>query len=296
MSEDRFIELKSGVNLCYRDQGSSNGDPILMVIGLGFQLIHWPSELIDTLCENGYRVITFDNRDSGRSSRIDGPEPSLWQKLIAKAPEGSYDLGDMAGDAVQLLDHLGIDRAHVAGMSMGGMIAQVFTARYPERVKSLTSIFSTTGARKVGQPTHRMMLHFATLKSKTRDDYIKWNLQTLRLVGGPGYPSDPAANRELVGQAWDRGAPDLYRAMSRQIGAIFKSGDRTREVKTIRTPTLVIHGDRDPLVTPSGGEATAKAIPNARHVVVPEMGHEISPALVPELAGLILDHTRQHSV
>lgn len=295
MSEDKFVVLKNGVNLCYRDYGKSSGDPILLVIGLGFQLIHWPGELIDTLCQNGHRVITFDNRDSGRSSRIDGPEPSLWQKLTGKAPRGAYGLDDMAEDAMQLLDHLDLDRAHVAGMSMGGMIAQVIAARYPERVKSLTSIFSTTGARKVGQPVPRLMLHFARPTEKSRDAYVEWNLKTIKLVGGPGFPSDPGMNRELFGQAWDRGAPDLVHAMSRQVGAIFKSGDRTDEVKTIQAPSLVIHGDRDPLVTPSGGEATAKAIPNAQHVVIPEMGHEISPALVPKLAELMLGHTRQHS-
>ena len=292
MSDDAFVELSNGVNLCYRDYGDRNGDPIVMVIGLGFQLIHWPAQLIDTLCQNGHRVITFDNRDSGRSSRMDTPRPSLWQKLVGKAPKGAYDLGDMAGDAVQLLDHLGIDRAHVAGMSMGGMIAQVIAARYPQRVKSLTSIFSTTGSRKAGQPVPRLMLHFARSTDRNREAYIDWNLKTVDLVAGPGFPTDRRASREMFAQAWERGAPDLLHALSRQVGAIFKSGDRTAEVRSIAAPTLVIHGDSDPLVTPSGGEATAAAIPHAHHVVIPGMGHELAPTLVPQLADLMLAHTR----
>ncbi|MHB0777597.1 alpha/beta fold hydrolase [Halomonas sp. WWR20] len=292
MSEDRFMELPSGIRLCYRDEGE--GDPIVLIIGLGYQLIHWPEALIAALRESGRRVIRFDNRDSGRSSRIGGPEPSFWQKLRGKAPEGGYDLGDMATDTAGLMDHLGIDRAHVAGMSMGGMIGQVLAARHPKRIKSLTSIFSTTGARNVGQPSLRVMLQFAKSAPKTREEYIERNLQMLGLIGGPGFPSDPAVNREIFGMAWDRGAPDLHHATSRQIGAIYGSGDRTAEVKTISAPTLVIHGDSDPLVKPSGGEATAQAIPGARHVVVPGMGHEISPALSPHLAELILEHTQGH--
>ncbi|CUH38896.1 3-oxoadipate enol-lactonase 2 [Jannaschia seosinensis] len=240
-------------------------------------------------------MITFDNRDSGRSSRIDGPTPTVWQKLRGQAPQGAYDLGDMAEDAVALLDHLRIKRAHVVGMSMGGMIGQVVAARYPERTRTLTSIFSTTGARKFGQPSFWAMVQFAKPPATTRNAYVARNLQMLGLIGGAGFPSDREANRALFARAWDRGAPDLHMAMSRQIGAIYASGDRTAEVATIRVPTLVIHGDRDPLVAPSGGEATAKAIRGARHVSVPGMGHEISPSLAPHLADLILGHVGDRS-
>ena len=283
--EERFAELPGGMRLCFTDEGE--GPPILLVIGLSFQLVHWPRALIDGLVAGGNRVIAFDNRDSGRSSYTDGPIPTLRRMLTRKAAPGSYDLGDMAGDAFGLLDALGIERAHVVGMSMGGMIGQVMAASRPERVLSLTSIFSTTGARKVGQPGLRMMLELSRRPSRDREAFIARRMRMSQLLGGRGFPADKAESEAIFARAWDRAGAKQQAGAGRQIGAIMASGDRTAALAGVRAPTLVIHGDRDPLVHPSGGEATARAIPGARHETVHGMGHEISTAVAPRLVGLI---------
>lgn len=287
---EQFAELPSGIRLCYTDEGE--GTPILLVIGLGFQLIHWPRALIDALVGQGYRVIAFDNRDSGRSTYMRGRLPTLWQKLTRKAPKGAYDLGDMASDAAALLDHLSIARAHLVGMSMGGMIAQSMAARYPDRVSSLTSIFSTTGARKVGQPGLRMVLELSRKPAMDRDTFVARRMQVSRILGGPGFPPDPSEARETFALSFERGGVAQHAGAGRQIGAIIASGDRTAELAGISAPTLVIHGDRDPLVHPSGGAATARAIRGARHQTIEGMGHEITTALCPRLTDLIANHIK----
>jgi len=199
----------------------------------------------------------------------------------------------MAQDSVALLDHLGIERAHVVGMSMGGMIAQTMAARTPNRVASLTSIFSTTGARSVGQPGLRMMLELSRKPAMTRDAFVARRMVLSRFIGGRGFPNDAEEAREIFGRSFDRGGLAQHAGTGRQIGAIIASGDRTAELSGITAPTLVIHGDRDPLVHPSGGLATAKAIPGAQHRTIKGMGHEITTALSPQLAALIADHIQR---
>lgn len=288
MNQDKFAKLPSGIELCYREAGQ--GKPLLMIMGLSFQLIHWPTDLIHALTAAGYRVITFDNRDAGRSSRMEGRAPTLTEKLKRQAPEGSYSLSDMAQDAFGLLDHLGIERAHVLGMSLGGMIAQVMAAEHGERVLSLTSIFSTTGAAKVGQPGLRMMYQFTKKPPRTREAFIERSLQTASIIQGRSYRAGTAERTSLFGSAWERGGTDPHKGVARQMNAIFASGDRTASLSRITAPTLVIHGDRDPLVHSSGGRATAKAIPGAQHIEIKGMGHELPPSLVPVLAPKILEH------
>ena len=297
MVEEQFAVLPNGISLCYRDLPATGGggaqtDPILMTIGLSFQLIHWPEPLLDTLRVGGHRVIVFDNRDSGKSTFPDGPIPGLLQRLKREAPDGAYDLSDMAEDSILLLDHLQIARAHVVGMSMGGMIAQVMAARNPDRVSSLTSIFSSTGARKTGQPGLRMTLQLSRKPAKMREDFIERAVQTNGIIGGSGYAHEPQDLRATFGTAWDRAGRKMHAGVGRQLGAIFASGDRTKELAGIKAPTLVLHGDRDPLVAPSGGTATAKAIPGARHVTMDGMGHDIPASLAPRLSELILEHVR----
>ncbi|RLQ86831.1 alpha/beta fold hydrolase [Notoacmeibacter ruber] len=287
---DEFAKLPNGIDICYRDEGS--GEPIVLIIGLSFQLIHWPRELISALIAGGHRVITFDNRDSGRSSYVTGRGPNLREMIFRKAPKDAYTLDDMSDDMLALMDHMGIDRAHFVGMSLGGMIAQVTAVKAPERVLSLTSIFSTTGARRVGQPSFRVAWQMSKKAARDRDTFIEHRVTMSDLIGGKGFPAEPAARRKLISDAWERGGPTQYRGTARQLAAIFASGDRTRELKTIDAPTLVIHGDRDSLVHPSGGRATAAAIPNARHVTIEGMGHELPPAVAPRLAELILSHVK----
>ena len=290
-SADRFVTLASGLRLCYRMDGPDDGEPVVLVSGLGLDLAAWPSDLVDGLSAAGYRVIRLDNRDAGRSGRMDTPVPSLLDQALARPTPGAYRIEDMADDVVGLLDHLKVDRAHVAGMSLGGMIAQTAAARYPDRVLTLTSLISTTGARKVGAAALSTKIRFAARPPKTRAAFIRARVEMMRHLSGRANPADPAVEAELAGGAWDRGAyPDGGRARARQLGAINASQDRTRDLAGIRVPTLVIHGDRDPIVHPSGGMATAAAIPGSRHVTIPGMGHYFHAGAVPELVRLITGH------
>ena len=294
-TQDRFCKLPSGISLCYRTHGDSNGVPLLLVAGLGQQLISWPATLVDALTNNGFFVITFDNRDVGRSDRIHERPPGMLQQLLRRPGEG-YNLGDMAADTAGLLNGLGVDAAHLVGMSMGGMIAQTVAARYPQHTLSLTSIFSTTGAPKVGQPTMGSMLRLVKPPARNRRQSIARFTAMVRHIGPTAYDVTDAELRDYAGQAWDRGlGPRDASGVGRQIGAIMRSGDRTEEVRKIKAPTLVIHGHRDPLVHPSGGKATARAIRNAKLITLHGMGHYLPEGVLPELADLISGHAQRNT-
>jgi pimeloyl-ACP methyl ester carboxylesterase len=289
---EHLVDLPSGIRLCYRDQG--DGDPILLVAGLGQDLTAWPEPLVGGLLDRGFRVVRHDNRDVGRSSRVDAPPPTTWRQLLARPRPDAYTLQDMADDAVALLDHLRIDRAHLVGMSMGGMIAQTVAASRPHRVRSLTSVFSTTGRARVGQPAWSTKLRLVKPPARTREEFVRRHLDITAHLAGRGYPLDDAAETAYAEGAWDRGAHSGAGApVARQIQAIQASGDRTEQVRRISAPTLVVHGDRDLIVHPSGGRATAAAIPGARHVTVPGMGHHLAPGLLDRLVDLITEHTRE---
>ncbi|MDN3481216.1 alpha/beta fold hydrolase [Arthrobacter sp. APC 3897] len=289
--EDRFVTLGSGVRLCYRLDGPDDGEPVVLVAGLGMDLLSWNAAFVNGLAAAGYRVIRLDNRDAGRSSRMTNPVPSLLQLALAQPVPGAYRIEDMAEDVVGLLDHLQVDRAHVAGMSMGGMIAQSVAAHYPDRVLTLTSIISTTGARKTGAAALSTKRRFAARPPRTREEFIKDRVGMMRHLSGRVHPADPAEEARAGGLAWDRGVyPDNGTARSRHLGAINASADRTADLAGIKAPTLVIHGDRDPIVHPSGGAATAAAISGSRLVTVPGMGHYFHPAVVPELLRLMTGH------
>ncbi|MCC3264834.1 alpha/beta fold hydrolase [Arthrobacter gengyunqii] len=289
--EDRFVDLESGVRLCYRVDGPDDGEPVVLLAGLGLDLMSWPAAFVDGLTAAGYRVIRPDNRDAGRSTRMNTPVPSLLHQALARPVPGAYRVEDMADDVVGLLDHLQVDRAHMAGMSMGGMIAQSVAAHYPDRVLTLTSIISTTGARKIGAAALSTKRRFAARPPRTRDEFIKARVGMMRHLSGRVNPADPAEEAKIGGQAWDRGIyPDRGTARARQLGAVNASADRTGDIAKIKAPTLVIHGDRDPIVHPSGGAATAAAIAGSRLVTVPGMGHYFHPAVVPELLRLVTGH------
>ncbi|WP_175850930.1 alpha/beta fold hydrolase [Burkholderia cepacia] len=294
--QDAFCDLPGGVRLCYRTYGPDDGEPLLLIAGMTLQLTFWPPALIGALIQCGYRVIVFDNRDVGRSSRIARPGPSVLRQFLRVPVKDGYDLEDMAQDTIGLLDSLKVARAHVVGMSMGGMIGQVLAARHPQRVLSLTSIISTTGARNVGQPAMSSMLMLTAPPPRTREAAVEQYSRIMAHIGTQTYPADDAARRAYAAQAWDRGqqARD-HESTTRQIGAIIKSGDRTEEIRRIRAPTLVVHGDRDLLVAPSGGVATAAAIPGADMVTVRGMGHDIPDGVVPLLTSLIDGHIRHRA-
>lgn len=282
-STDRFAELSNGLRICYRTDGDPAGEPVVLVAGLGQQLTVWPSELVEALVGRGYLVVRLDNRDVGRSSRIKQPVPGTLRMMLARPRPGAYTLGDMAGDVVALLDRLGLERVHLVGQSMGGMIAQTVAASAPERVLSLTSIYSTTGEAKVGQPSLRTKLMLMRRAARNVEEAVAGHLGMTRHLAGRGFPIDEDIERAYATEAWERAGGANGAGTARQIQAIQASGDRTAEVATIAVPTLVVNGDRDPIVHPTGGLATARAIPGARHVIVRGMGHHVAPTLVPRL-------------
>ena len=275
----------NGIELCYEDLGDPGGEPLILIMGLATQMIHWDEGFCALLGERGYRVIRFDNRDIGRSTKIDSSPPPGVTKMMLGVGPSAYLLRDRADDTVGLLDHLGIDRAHVAGASMGGMIAQQLAIDHADRVSSLCSIMSTTGNRRLRFPRWRAFGALMAKPPSSREGYVEQAVKTFKVIGSPGYPMDEPHFREIVGHAYDRCFHPP--GVARQLHAINCSGDRTRALRRLDVPALVIHGGDDPLVRLSGGRATARAIPNARLRVIDGMGHDLPRQLHGELAELI---------
>ena len=288
---DQFVQLPSGTKICFRDAGSTTDPAILLIAGLGEDQTFWGDSFVPSLVSRGYRVITMDNRDVGQSSFATTPPPSIWRQALARPRKDGYTLADMAQDGIGVLDHLGIDRVHLVGRSMGGMIAQMIAATVPDRVVSLTSIYSTTGSTKVGQPAKSTIRKLVLAPAaKTRTDAVRNHLRITQHIAGTAYPMDEADEAVIAGRGWDRCAGDQAAGVARQIQAIQLSGDRTAQLRTIKAPTLVINGDRDLMVAPSGAAATVEAIPSAQQVVIPGMGHHIPEALVDPITGYICGH------
>ncbi len=274
--------------MCYRVDGPTNGPAMLLIGGLGEDLSCWSDVFVDALVTHGYRIVRPDNRDSGRSSRIDRRPPGPLRQLFAHPRSDAYTLREMASDHVGLLDYLDIESAHVVGRSMGGMIAQSLAANLSDRVTTLTSIYSTTGAQDVGQPTVKTKLMLiGSPPPKNRDRAIESHLTMLRHLSGRTYPMHEVTETQLAGTVWDRANGANADGVARQIQAIHASGDRTAELGRITVPTLVLNGDRDLIVDPSGGLATAKSIAHARHVIVPGMGHHLHDLLAQYVADAI---------
>jgi pimeloyl-ACP methyl ester carboxylesterase len=261
------------------------------VMGLGMQLIHWDRGLCELLAERGFQVIRFDNRDAGLSTKIRGPVPNVMRLMAGMPTRVPYLLDDMADDSFGLLDHLGIERAHVAGVSMGGMIGQAMAIRRPERVLSLASMLSTTGDRRVGTPKLRVWSLMMRRAPQEREAYIRYFTRVLRMIGSPAYRGDPARTRELAAATYDR---SHYPAgTARQLGAILASGSRTAALERLEVPTVVIHGESDPLVPLRAGLATARAIPNARLLTIPGMGHDLPEPLWPTFVDAIVTNAER---
>ncbi|MEO6123729.1 MAG: alpha/beta hydrolase [Ilumatobacteraceae bacterium] len=263
------------------------GQPLMLVMGLSCQLIHWPDEFVQLLVDRGFRVIRFDNRDIGLSTKFGGPPPtiartigSLFSKRLARS---SYKLADMANDAAGLLDHLGIDKAHVVGVSMGGMIAQSIAIGHPNKVASLTSIMSNTGDRKNGRISIGLMKKMPKYLKSTPETRFSNAIAVDRLISGAVF--DESATGDIIRRAIARDADELGTA--RQTAAISASPDRTAGLNKVTAPTLVIHGLMDPLVLPSGGMATARAVPGSRLLMFPDMGHDLPVSRWPEIVDAI---------
>jgi pimeloyl-ACP methyl ester carboxylesterase len=244
------------------------------------------------LSSRGFRVIRFDNRDIGRSSRIrGGPKPKVFRALVGITANPAYTLDDMADDAFGLLDHLGIEAAHVVGASMGGMIAQTMAIRRPERVLSLASIMSTTGNRRAGLPRLKALGLVLRRAPSDRETYAEYVLGTFRIIGSPGFDRDDELMRDLGRRSYDRGVD--RGGPARQVVAIQASGDRTRSLAGVTSPTVVIHGREDPLVPVRAGRATARAIPGAELIVIEGMGHDLPRQLWPRIVDAVVRNTER---
>lgn len=288
---EHFADVGRGIRLCYERIGDPAGEPILLIAGLGQQLHAWPDEFCADLAARGYSVVRFDNRDAGRSTHLPYQPPGPVAMFLKRFGPHQYHLGDMARDVMGLLDALGLDSAHVAGMSLGGMIAQTLAAHAPWRVRSLASVMSTTGAPKIGRPALSTWRHLLGQAPATRGEAIDQELTIYRHIGSHGFPLDERWIRATAGRAWGRD-PEPAGA-DRQLAAIFASGDRTRELAAITAPAVVIHGDRDLMVHPTGGTATAAAIPGARLETIPGMGHDLPRGAWPRLVDLIDANARR---
>jgi pimeloyl-ACP methyl ester carboxylesterase len=267
----------SGIDVAFERFGDRQAPPVLLVMGLATQMLGWHEEFCSALVARGLQVIRFDNRDVGLSTHLNDAAPAdVMAALSGDTSSAAYRLSDMAADTVGLLDGLGLDSAHIVGASMGGMIAQTIAIEHPDRVRSLTSIMSTTGDPSVGQSTQEALGTLLAPPASSRQEAIERAVAIFRVIGSPGFELDEEDLRARVGMSYDRA--DDPPGVARQIVAILASADRTARLRSIQVPALVLHGAADPLVDVSGARATAEAIPGAELVVIDGMGHGTRPA------------------
>jgi pimeloyl-ACP methyl ester carboxylesterase len=275
---EQIASLPNGIDLCYQTFGDPGAEPLLLVMGLGGPMTWWDPEFCQMLADRGFFVIRYDNRDTGRSTKVSGRinRRKIAASFAGLKPQTPYTMQDLADDGFLLLDHLELDAAHVVGISMGGMIVQTMALSQPKRILSLTSIMSTTGRRTVGwQDPSLLPLMIASRHS--REDYIETSAKLWRLIGSPLYPDTTETIRERAAETWDRGVSRA--GVMRQMGAILTQPDRSRALRSLRVPALVIHGMHDKMVHVSGGRATSSAIPGSELLLVPGMGHDVPPQL-----------------
>jgi pimeloyl-ACP methyl ester carboxylesterase len=276
----------NGLELEYDTFGNPADPPLLLVMGLGAQMITWEDELCELLAGRGFFVVRYDNRDVGLSTYLDHlPPPDLAAIATGDQATVPYRLPDLADDAVGLLDALGIAKAHVVGASMGGMIVQQLAIDHPDRLLSITSIMSTTGDRAVGRSEPWALAVLTRPPATTREQAIADSVEGYRRIGSPGYPDDEAFLLAKATLHFDRARHPV--GTLRHAAAVMASGDRTARLRSVRLPALVVHGDADPLINVSGGKATAEAIPDAELLVLPGMGHNLPRPVWPELADAI---------
>jgi pimeloyl-ACP methyl ester carboxylesterase len=279
VSGELFAPGAPGVELCYQTFGSPDDDPLLLVMGLGGPMTWWDPEMCLMLAERGFYVIRFDNRDTGRSTKVPG---RVTRSMLVRAYAGrpvrtAYGMRDLAADAFALLDHLGLPAAHLVGVSMGGMIVQTMAVEQPRRVLSLTSIMSTTGKRSVGWQHPRLLPSLLGRRGRGRTAYAEGSAQIWALIGSPMYPTSAEDTLAMANETFDRGWS--AGGVLRQMMAVITQENRSARLHAVRVPALVIHGLEDRMVHVSGGRATAAAIPGAELLLVDGMGHDLPPAL-----------------
>jgi pimeloyl-ACP methyl ester carboxylesterase len=287
VSDELMAPVSTEIELCYQTYGDPAAEPVLLIMGLGGPMTWWDPDFCTLLAGHGFHVIRYDNRDTGRSSRAEGrvTRTALLRAFAGRGARAPYSLGDMAGDAFALLDHLGIDSAHVVGVSMGGMIAQTMAVDRPQRLRSLTSIMSTTGKRSVGWQNPTLLPALLTGRGPSREDYVRTSTTFWKMIGSPSYPQTEARMVARSEETFDRGVSRA--GIMRQMLAVLTQTNRAPRLRGLSVPTLVIHGLADKMVHPSGGRATAAAIPGAELILIDGMGHDIPPALFPTIADAI---------
>ncbi len=279
------------IDICYETFGDPSDPALVLVMGLGVQLIEWEPTFVDAFVAHGLHVIRFDNRDTGLSTHFHDIEPDVAGARRGDPSSAPYTLFDMADDAVALLDALGIERAHILGASMGGMIAQSIAIRHPNRVLSLCSIMSNPGDPNVGRPTREAFAALTAPAPDTREGVIEAAVARSKVFRGGGFPYDEERIRARATAAYDRAHDPAGKA--RQQSAVIATGDRTAALASVRVPTVVIHGEADPLATLGGGQATAAAIPGATLVVIPGMGHEFPEGARPMIVEAAVANIRR---
>ncbi len=287
VSEELFAPLPSGVEICYQTFGDADADPLLLVMGLGGPMNWWDTDLCMLLAEQGFFVIRYDNRDTGRSSRGSGrvKRAMVVRAFLGRPVVAPYSIADLADDAFGLLDHLDIGAAHVVGASMGGMIAQTMAIAHPERVRSLTSIMSTTGRRTVGWQSPALLPMLIARRGPDREAYVAGGLRVWQLIGSPGFPPDLAKLERRGHETYDRGVSRS--GVMRQMMAVLTQTDRTAQLRRLSMPTLVIHGLADRMVHVSGGRSTAMAVPGSELLLIDAMGHDFPEPLYGTIASAI---------
>jgi pimeloyl-ACP methyl ester carboxylesterase len=287
-AEGSQLAPSNGIEICFQEFGDPADETILLVMGLGMQMLAWDEEFCELLAGRGFHVIRYDNRDTGLSTKFSG-RVNIPAGMVGLTGSAVYDVDDMAADALGLLDHLEVERAHVTGVSMGGMIGQQLAAHHPDRVASLVSIMSTTGRRKLSTtPRYDALRVLLSKPAATREEYIASVTSLIGVIGSPGYPADPERLEAQAARSFDRCF--FPGGIARQLMGIMASGDRTRDVRKIQSPTLVIHGLADRLVPNRGGRDTAEAIAGARLELIEGMGHDLPPQLWGKIGGMITDH------
>jgi pimeloyl-ACP methyl ester carboxylesterase len=288
----------NGIDLCYEIFGDADAEPMLLIMGLGAQMVLWDDEFCRQLAACGFRVIRFDNRDIGKSSQLSGgkrltPLELLKLRFLKIPVAAPYKIQDMAKDAIGLLDALGIKSAHLVGLSMGGMIAQEIAISFPQRVRSLTSIMSTTGNPKIPAPTREATAVLMAPPPATREEYIARFAQTWKVLRVGSFPQDEALDRARAERTFERGLNPA--GVGRQLRAILASGSRKERLHAVKAPTLVIHGTVDPLVHPMGGKDTADSIPGAKLLMIEGMGHALPIPMWPQVIEAIDKHAHAAS-
>jgi pimeloyl-ACP methyl ester carboxylesterase len=287
------IARANGIELCYEIFGDPDAEPMLLIMGLGAQMIHWDDDFCRQLAARGFRIIRFDNRDIGKSSKFTGggrlTAVELLKLRFLKIPVAApYRLSDMAKDTIGLMDALGIKSAHLVGASMGGMIAQETAISFPERVRSLTSIMSTTGNPKIPPPTREASAVLTAPPPATKEEYFERFAQTWKVLRAGSFPEDEALDQARAERTFARGLNPA--GVGRQLRAILASGSRKQRLASVKAPTLVIHGTVDPLVRPEGGKDTAASIPGAKLLMIKGMGHALPIPMWPQIIDAIDKH------